>query len=490
MRRLPLLLALLAAPWPTTPSAQPVLLDILDPDSLAFPPQPDDDSGPRFGAALAASGERLLVGAPRYRFDAGLRPGAEGEYLRSGDRWLHVATWVPVNPLESWQEARCGHSLAIAERHEPLSPVRDQIRGCPGAAVLGPNAGGIAFLGSTLLSDGSTSGLGVYSQQAGAAMGQSVAVAQTAIGTGYAALGSPGAELVRIYRRPGGSTEWEFETVLSASDGASGDLFGHSVAVATGSLAGGHVYVVVGAPQQTFLAGAAYVFYRSPATQQWSQVAKLTAPAAQFGDLFGATVAFRSGASSQIEDRIAVGAPNRHTDGNSSLDHRRGTVSLFKPGEVALSFVHEGDVRFNGFLCTASPAVCEDRQQAMGFGSALAFDRSGLWVGAPGYDRPGSPDVGRVYRAVYGAILGDSQWWIRSMLSPGPPEGECAHQPNSIGRDGGRFGSALAATAGGVAVGYPGQGCIDAFPPYTAEPRRGQVWIFGLGFALFGDGFE
>lgn len=484
-----LLLVVLAALRCAAATAQPVLLDVLDPESLAYPPQPDDDSGPRFGAALAASGDRLLVGAPRYRFSAELRPGAEGEYLRSGDRWLHVDTAVAVNPPESWEEARCGVALAMTERADAWNPARDQLRGCSGAAVLGPNAGGAVFLRSSALDGGSSSGLVSYSQQAGAGLGRSVSVAQIVSGTAYAALGAPGAEQVRIYRRDSGSSDWQFETALTASDGSAGDLFGYSVSVATGA-AGGNVYVVVGAPQRTNLAGAAYVFHRSPATHQWSQAALLLAPSPQFGDLFGASVAYRPGASSLAEDRIAVGAPNRYTDGNASLDHRRGTVSVYQRGEALNSFVHEGEVRFNGFLCTASPAFCADRQQGMEFGTALVFDQDGLWIGAPGFDQNDGANVGRVYRAVFGAVLGDAQWWVRSMLSPGPLNQDCIHDPNGIGRADGRFGTALAVIAGGVAVGYPGRGCVLAVPPYTAEARRGQVWIFGLGYALFGDGFE
>lgn len=484
-----LLLLLLAALKGAAATAQPVLLDRLDPDSLAFPAQPDDDTGPRFGAALAASGERLLVGAPRYRFSAELRPGAEGEYLRSGDRWLHVDTAVAVNPPESWDEARCGVALAMTERADAWNPARDQLRGCSGAAVLGPTAGGAVFLRSSALDGGGSSGLVSYSQQAGAGLGRSVAVAQIVSGTAYAALGAPGAEQVRIYRRDSGSSDWQFETALTASDGSAGDLFGYSVTVATGEV-GGNVYLVVGAPQRINLAGAAYVFYRSPATHQWSQIALLLAPSPQFGDLFGASVAFRLGAGGLADYRIAVGAPNRYTDGNASLDHRRGTVSVFKHGESLHSFVHEGDVRFNGFLCAVSTEVCANLQQGMDLGATLVFDQGGLWIGAPGFDQNDGANVGRVYRAVFGPILGDAQWWVRSMLSPGPLNQDCIHDPNGIGRADGRFGSALAGIPGGVAVGYPGRGCVLAVPPYTAEPRRGEVWIYGLGFAVFVDGFE
>jgi hypothetical protein len=336
------------------------------------------------------------------------------------------------------------------------------------------------------LPEGERSAVMFFSQQAGHEVGASVALAQTVGGTGYAAIGVPGLEQVWILRRDAGSVDWQFETNLSASGGSPGDRFGHSVALATAA-GGGHVFLVVGAPQQTFLAGAAYVFFRNPANGLWSQTAQLQAPSAQFGDLFGSAVAFRSGAS-MAEDRIAVGASNRYSNADTTLEDRRGTVSLFKPG--AVGFEHEGEVRFNGLLCAASATLCEGKQQAMGFGAALAFDASGLWIGAPNFEQSDGANVGRVYRAAYGSVLSDSQWWLRSLLSPGPLSSDCEADPNQWGRAGGRFGSALAPIVGGAAVGYPGRGCVLEVPPNTADPRLGEVRLIGLGFAVFGDGFE
>ncbi len=485
--RLTSILLLFCVPAIATPvHAQRMLLDVIGPEMLDFPSQPGDDSGPQFGAAVAATDDWLLVGIPRYRFHTGLRPGADASFERVEDHWVHVETGVPVSPPESWDEAACGRSVAVAERRDAFHHARDQVRGCPGAAVLGPNPGGAAFMHTTPFPEGTASSLVNYSQQAGDQLGYSVAVAQTMSGDAYAAFGAPGGEYVNVYRRAAGSPDWVFNFVLTASNGMPGDRFGHSVAMGAGNA---HVYVVVGAPQRTNLAGAAYVFYRSGSTQPWSQVGQLQPPAQSFGDLFGASVAFHSGPS-HADNRIAVGAQNRYTDGNSSLDHRRGTVSIFAPSVPLTNFVHQGDVRFNLFLCNVSPTVCEDRQQGMGFGSALAFDAGGIWIGAPGFDQADGIDVGRVYRAEYGSVFGDTAWWVRSMLSPGPLSADCVEDPNQWGRAGGRFGSALAATASTVAVGYPGRGCVLEVPPYTADARTGQVRIYGGSVSLFADGFE
>jgi nucleoside-specific outer membrane channel protein Tsx len=78
-----------------------------------------------------------------------------------------------------------------------------------------------------------------------------------------------------------GST-WSEQAELTAADGAAGDDFGDSVAIA-GSTA------VVGAPFHNSDAGAAYVFTQSGST--WSQQAELTAADGAAGDDFGASVA-------------------------------------------------------------------------------------------------------------------------------------------------------------------------------------------------------
>ena len=99
-------------------------------------------------------------------------------------------------------------------------------------------------------------------------------------------------------RNYGGNNNWGQVAKLVASDAADSDIFGRSVAI-DGD------YVVVGA----FLEdgggtdrGAAYVFYRNQGgTDNWGEVAKLTASDAQDGDEFGNSVAIDG-------DYVVVGA--------------------------------------------------------------------------------------------------------------------------------------------------------------------------------------
>ncbi len=86
-----------------------------------------------------------------------------------------------------------------------------------------------------------------------------------------------------VYRKSGGA--WEMMAKLTASDGAEGDLFGHAVSI-SGST------IIIGAPEDDdhgFNSGSAYVF--SEVEGVWQQVTKLTAYDAASGDLFGHSVA-------------------------------------------------------------------------------------------------------------------------------------------------------------------------------------------------------
>ena len=472
----------------TALAAPPPLLDVLGPDLSELPDQ-GGDPGPQFGAAVAADGEWLLVGMPFAKTgteSSGLvQGGYAGLYRRAGDRWNFQGSVLGNVPSAS-DGARCGHAVGVVHRTDLYLGL---VVGCPNAAGFDgsePNAGLV------LLRSVGDSGGGQIGPRGGTGdrLGASVAAAQTSDGVAWAAVGAPGGEYVRVYRRAAGAPSWSLDTTLTAGNGAAGDLFGHSVAVAAAGSSGYPVWIAVGAPQRANLAGTVYVFRHSSINSTWSQVAQVSAPSLQFGDLFGASVAYWPSGFNNFDDLLVVGAPNRYAGGDSSLDHRRGTVSVFRQGVNNGSFTHDGDVAFNVFLCSSSAVTCEDRNQPMAFGTSVAVDADGVWIGAPGYDQGDGANVGRVYRAEYGPVFGSEGWWVRSMVSPGALSADCVHDPNAWGRSDGRFGDAVAASGALLAVGYPRRGCALEVPPYTTEPRTGQVRVFGTPVALFADGFE
>jgi len=91
---------------------------------------------------------------------------------------------------------------------------------------------------------------------------------------------------------------WNLQQKLTASDGATGDNFGYSVAITTVS-APNQTVIMVGAFGDDTGAnanqGAVYVFVRSLGGTTWSQQGKLTASDGLANDVFGASVALSGG---------------------------------------------------------------------------------------------------------------------------------------------------------------------------------------------------
>jgi hypothetical protein len=119
---------------------------------------------------------------------------------------------------------------------------------------------------------------------AGDRFGDSVAITGSAAATlvvgAFGANSATGAAYV--FTRSG--TTWSEQAKLTASNGAAGDYFGSSAAIA-GS------YAVIGASDGGSGPGSAYVFNRSASTGAWSQQAGLADPYNTDGDYFGDSVA-------------------------------------------------------------------------------------------------------------------------------------------------------------------------------------------------------
>ena len=106
-----------------------------------------------------------------------------------------------------------------------------------------------------------------------------------------------------IFVRDG--TSWSQQAKLTASDDAAGDYFGYSVGIYED-------YAILGAyynDDDEIDSGSAYIFTRSGTS--WSQQAKLTASDAASSDMFGYSVAI-------YEDYSIVGAHRNDDDGTDS----------------------------------------------------------------------------------------------------------------------------------------------------------------------------
>ncbi|MCP4541270.1 MAG: DUF11 domain-containing protein [Chloroflexi bacterium] len=156
---------------------------------------------------------------------------------------------------------------------------------------------------------------------------------------------------------PLASGAWEQLTKLTASDGAADDAFGYAVAL-SGDIA------IVGAEGVVSDTGAVYVFGRNAGgTDNWGQIAKLTASDGAEGDHFGCAVDIST-------DTIVVGANG---------DDGSGAVYVF-------------DYSWS----QTAKLVATDVVTADAFGGAVAISGDTIIVGAEGHDANGD-NAGAAY---------------------------------------------------------------------------------------------
>ena len=160
--------------------------------------------------------------------------------------------------------------------------------------------------------------------------------------------------------------------ILTASDGAAGDLLGSSAAMSNDGQT-----IALGAPGDGSGQGSAYIYTRPSTT--WSNIAstiKLTASDGAAGDGFGSSIAMSGDGNT-----IVVGAHSNDATGAANA----GAAYVFErptSGSVFTAWVSSSA----GIKLTASDAAADDE-----FGSSVSINQDGsiIAVGARG-DSPGS----------------------------------------------------------------------------------------------------
>ncbi|WP_019990049.1 FG-GAP repeat protein [Rudanella lutea] len=189
----------------------------------------------------------------------------------------------------------------------------------------------------------------------------------------YAIVGASGADIgsnvnqgaAYIFVRSGST--WIQQAKLTANDGAAGDVFGVSVAIAGD-------YAIVGARSDDIGAnidqGSVYVFVRSGTT--WTQQAKLTAGDGTTDDKFGHAVAISG-------DYVLVSAPSDDIEANADAGS-------------AYIFIRSGATWTQQAKLTASDGAANDQ-----FGSSAAISGDYAIVGANFDDINANTDQGSAY---------------------------------------------------------------------------------------------
>lgn len=385
IRRLPalaILFSLVSAHANATTRLVP-LTRIDNPQAISDPNAAIDS---RFGAAVAISGNVVLVGAPRHDAGGFDDRGQVRIFQRAGD------TWNAVGSVEGASAgANFGASLTISGDIVVV--------GAPGAN----EARVYRLVGTTLTQVTSLAG-GVGENAIG------LAVAATP-GTVFA-----GGANALVYRNGSGTT-WSAQFSISPSDPARAS-FGASLAVANGQL-------LVGDPGQVFGTGAVYTGADSGGGT-WGVTNKFTqAGARRFGEAVGwraPNVAFVGAPASsagpvieagnvQVRSTAGAGSELQLLAASSPIAAESFGAALAVAGPVLLvGSPHDATAGTAGavhvFRCQAggtSPCAGGQRVQAAGgaagdrFGAAIATDGTLAVVGAPRFDPAGSTDAGSIF---------------------------------------------------------------------------------------------
>jgi FG-GAP repeat protein/putative Ig domain-containing protein len=368
-------------------------------------------AGDFFGAAVALSGDTVLIGSWGDDIGANTNQGSAVVFARSGGMWSQQQKLTAADGADG---DNFGLSVALSGDTAVIGATGDDINGADqGSAYIFSRSGAtwsqqprlldtlggkddkfgvpVAISGDTVLigasfddidgnaNQGSASVFvirqGLAEQQKltaayGAAndyFGDPVAICgdTVVVGASNNEIGGNYAQgSVNVFVR-GGAT-WTHQQRLTADDGAAWDTFGASVAISGDTVIVGAVWA---SPGGNFEQGAAYVFTRNGAT--WTQQQKLTASDGAAGDYFGVVAV--SG------DTAVIGAPGQDIGGN-----------LYQG--AAYVFTRSGATWTQQQKLTASDGAAYEY-----FGSSVAISGDTVLIGAAWDDIGGNADQGSAY---------------------------------------------------------------------------------------------
>lgn len=312
----------------------------------------------QFGYTVSISGDYAIIGAPGKDLGANTNQGKAYIFKRSGTSWSQE---VALTASDGAAQDNFGHTVSISGDYA--------IVGAPYK-----NVGNITDQGKTYIFKRSgatwneeaaiTSSDGVASDQ----FGYSVSISGD-----YAIVGAflkqVGANFNQgkayIFKRSG--TSWTQEADLVASDGATGDLFGHSVSISDDyALVGAHLKDINSKMNQ----GKAYIFKRSG--KLWNEEADIVASDASDYDNFGFSVSIS-------DDYIIVGASTKDV-GNNNI---QGKAYIFK--------------RFGNTWTEQAELVGSGASPSDNFGWSVSISGNHVIVGAPKDDVGSNTDEGKVF---------------------------------------------------------------------------------------------
>ena len=258
----------------------------------------DAEPGDSFGLSVAISGDTVVVGSAWEDSNGIYHAGSAYVFMRNflgEDAWGQV---VKLTASDAEEKDEFGTSVAIDGNTLVVGAVGDiqpGLLGIGSAYIFMRNLGGANNWGQLTKMSGSDG-------EAGDEFGTSVAISGNSVVVGVA--GYAGEKAYIFNRDLGGSDAWGQVAKLTASDAATKDDFGQSVAIDRDAVVVGAMF---GGPPGQTAAGSTYIFLRDlGGANAWGEAAKLTASDAENGDQFGISVA--------IDGSIAVIGANGDDD--------------------------------------------------------------------------------------------------------------------------------------------------------------------------------
>jgi hypothetical protein len=302
-------------------------------------PDPTSGSPVEFGASVAISGDTIAVGDPHgsYTF---LDGGAVYVFVRNGGTWSQQTLLEGQDDLQTfgWSLSLDGDTLAVG------APYGEHPGGTTGRVFVHVRSGSTWSLQQEIFES--------LGQGGGEQFGRSVSIDQDTLVVGDPFQAVAQAGLVSVFTRSGGT--WTEQQELAASDPADFDALGESISIDGNTFVAGAPFHAHGGTA----GGAAYVYVENGGL--WSHQQELLPNDMAPGQVFGRSVGI-------LGDTIVVGAPEVF---HAPFSGGTGAVYVF---------VRSGSTWSQQQKLTASDSTADHL-----FGFSVDLDAQRAISGAPG----------------------------------------------------------------------------------------------------------
>lgn len=339
----------------------------------------DGKAEDHFGYSVAIDGATALVGAYKAETTKNIQnSGAAYVYVFGAEGWQQQAKLV-ATPI--YAEDTLGGSVALKNHMAMLGVSRRDDKGEDAGAVFSFAKEANVWSQKQILT--------AIDAKAGDSFGQSIALTARFLVIGAPRSDTPHKDSGSAYVYVRDEDTWRFQAKLTAKDGASGDLFGISVAIDDDT-------ILVGADlndEQAEKAGAVYAYVFDG--KQWNHQAKLMANDGANTDIFGVRVAL-------FGDTALISA---RRDDIKGVGVDAGSAYIFE--------------RTKGKWTQTQKLVAPDGKADDRFARGVALNKDTALISAMHHDAIGN-NAGAVY--VFKKQLGQWRYTSKIVASDGVPE--------------------------------------------------------------------